>query len=542
MIHIIEEYLVSLGFKTDKQSFNEANKAVGTLEKIVNRFQKSFADNKGFQAFTDNLDKMIEGATTQLAAFAATAEGLALGLVAAISAAVLALGTIITVAVYKFMANMSKADMQVQLFARRMFTTVENARSLKAVMDQMGFGSIDDLKDIALNPELRAQFLELRKTAAGLGLDTNAQQGMRNIRALTLEFQKMGILMNYFWTTLAGDLGYFLQGPLADIQKMLKGFNNFLKDSLPGVSKDLTGLVGIFAKLIQLGVKLATLWMRIPFLGKAINLMIENFGYALDIVNALLDAMNRFVDKTTVRPSEDDIYKTRDQAMKMIAFYVKKISDGLSAAWQFIMTFIRPVRDWITRKVTEVAQNPVTQGITSALFGAPAEASTMGKLSYNKGVRLSPLIKNFLSGLEGRLSDNYTVTAGQAIAGHLSHGNGRAVDIGLAGKSDASILSLLRQVLSMPTVKVANLELTGAHYKRILEQAKQEGLDTSRIRNDKSKYSHGDHLHVGLRPLTQQVSIHISGAGDPKAVAMAVQEALQQQAMLTTRTQQGSFA
>lgn len=545
---IIKEYLISIGFNVDKQSFDTANKAVSTLDKIVQRFKKSFAENAALKKFSAYLDKVLERASTQLAKFVASSEGLILGAIAAISVAVLALGTILTLAMGKFMTSMAKADMQIQIFARRMFTTVANARSLKAVMDSMGLKDIDELKDVALNPELRKQFFELRQLTAGLTLGADTNQGMKNIRAMNLEFQKLGIIFNYFWANLAGKLGAVLAGPLRDIQNVMAQFNKFLVFATPRISHDLAGIIGIAYKLIEVGIKLSTLWMRIPLIGKLINEQLDNLGALLDILNALMDMVNRIVDKLSSKmpwdtPDPADTYKDQQKSMDSVVYYLHKISDLMALAWNKLVHFFGPIKAWAKEKL----------GWLSNLISPPAEASTSpgstqgtvangrGHLRYLAGVQTSPNIRRYLSRLEDRLQENYTVTAGVATAGHVSHAGGNAVDIGLGGKPDSSIVALMKQVLSTPGLRMANLELSLSHYHKILKDLDRQGVNyAGRVADEHSRFSHGDHLHVGLQPM--EVSINVHGAHDPKAVAEMVHRKFQEVAMCTTRTQQGSFA
>lgn len=547
MIDIIKEYLISIGTHVDKKSFADAEKVFKRLDGVFTKLQESVADTKPFKAFGALMDK-AEGWIT---AFAAST----LGRIAAVSAGLVALGGLAAAVILKFMTNMGRADMQVQMFARRMLTTVENARSLKAVMAAMNVNSLEELQDVALNPELRAQFLQLRKDASALSLTREQQEGFKNIRTLTFAFQRLQVVMDYFWQTLGAELGQALDGPLKDMSKAIASFAGFVRSDMPGLVHGLASIVGIVFKLVSLLIKVAAIGYRLPFIGGVLREIGSNLNGILDVINALLDALGRGLDKGSERNAAAmaDPYNATKNAVKSLEYYVRRIYDVISGAWRFLTGWIRPIRDWATGKMADLQKNPITKGIIGAITGAPAEAATPdviaplgggpavgGKFAVNRGVAFSRNISRFVESIKNRLPENFTITAGLAKHGHLSHGGGNALDIGLAGKSDRSITGLVREVLRTPGVRVANLELSMGHYRRILRQLEAQGVPTDRVVNQKSKYSHGDHLHVGLRPI--EVSINVNGAQDPKAVATAVRRELESINMQTLRHQQGAFA
>lgn len=197
MIDVIQEYLVAVGWKVDKESFNEANKATKGFQKNMGKFAKGLADNKAFQEFSKNVSTSLEGVTGEITAFLATTEGLILGAVAGISAAVIAAFTAMEVAVGAFTVSIAKADLQTEMFARRMFMTERNAKSLKSVMAAMGIESLDELNDVAFNPERRAQFIQLRQMQARRSASPEMEQGFKNVRALVFEFEKLSLTSFY---------------------------------------------------------------------------------------------------------------------------------------------------------------------------------------------------------------------------------------------------------------------------------------------------------------------------------------------------------
>lgn len=556
-LNIIQEYLVSLGWDVDQQSFNEANKAMGQLGKQVEKFAKALSQNEGFVMFSKNLSQALDQAFTKIATFASSAEGVVLGAIGNISAGLLALAALFTALLAKFMSDTAKADLQVQLLARRLFTTVENARSLKATMDAMGLHSMEDLKDVAFNPELRQQFFALRNLSAGLELNEATKQGFKNIRALGFEFQKLSLVMNYFWQMLGGQLGKVLEGPLRDIQHFMMGFNRFVVTNLPAVTHDIASAVGIAYKLLEIFIKLNALLFKIPAIGPLVKAFFKVVGEALDKFNRLLDGVNNALDWLGGADSPEQ----RQDTPGTTNYYLRRIYDFLTEIGNFFLGIFKPIRDFVLKAIDRFAKDhPIiaqaAQKAAELFTGTPAQASvsplqggvqapgaTTGKggkhLFWGTVDRSSSAIDSFVKNLDPRLQEFFRITAGVAKQGHVSHGGGLAFDVGLAGKSDNSILGLVKAALATPGLKMANLELSTAHYRRILASLKSQGIEDSRVTNYKSKFSHGDHLHVGLQPV-QNITIHVHG-GDKKT-AQAIHDVLQQQALKTTRFTQGSFA
>ncbi len=195
----IGEYLASIGFKVDEASFK---KGKSKLEEMAKKFAALF-DAKKLEPFIKGIKKLM--------------------------VAVLAFEVAATAAILKFTESVTKADMQVQIFARRMMITIANARSLKAAMGAMGLHNLEDLKDIALNPELRKQFLELRALSDGLEPGAYFKQGVDNFRQVGYELQRIHVLMTYFFQYVVGALGKLLQGPLGKITKVLEYWTKTFK-------------------------------------------------------------------------------------------------------------------------------------------------------------------------------------------------------------------------------------------------------------------------------------------------------------------------
>lgn len=583
MINVIQEYLASLGFHVDQKSFGEANKALDKIEKKVNAFSKTLnnavkavMENKIIHNARKKAEEFLEKIGTKLTTFLMTTRGLVTAAIAGIMAGVAALTAALTAATYKFMANMAKADMAVQVFARRMFTTVENARSLKAVMDTMGIGSLDDLKDIAMNPELRAQFLELRRMSAGFAFDERAQQGMRNIRAVEFEFQKMTLIWNYFLQSLVGELGDVMAGPLSAFRGFLADINAFFASNMKSISHDVAAFLGMFAKLLEMIGRLASLILGLDF--TEFGGLLDILGGALDLVNALLDGINSILaglgqltkagkmqmnaGVAALIPSNKDMYNEGKNTFKMLAYYVQRIYELLSQAWGFLdgilKRIIETIKDpvgaaknsisnWWESSIAQPVQNvlsPAAAASTSGLSGgAVGPGVSRGGRRFNPGVRTSETINNFLDNLEQRFHEAYTVTSGVAgRSGGSLHPHGRGVDLVPRDRSIKGWSTLVKNMLDTPGLQTVNLELTPLRHAKVIKQLDDDGIRyQGRIKRQITKDWTGEHVHGSLRPL--QVSIHINGIGkDKHEIAETVAHKIQQVASHRIRSNGGAFA
>lgn len=240
---IIKEYLVAIGFDVDNKGFANANKQLQMFEKALGKFATTFA-----------------------------------GKFAVAGVAVTSFSLVATGAIGKFLAETAKADMQVEMFARRMFTTEKNARSLKAVMDAMGISDLEQLKDISLNPELRAQFLSLRNATAGLEPGADIQKALQDVRMVGYEFQRLQVLSKYFFMYVAGATAKYLAGPMGDFRKVMADFNDkFAKNMAKWADRIGKGLAMV-VRFTGALVKLVGLLNKIPDNIKAITLAVGALG------------------------------------------------------------------------------------------------------------------------------------------------------------------------------------------------------------------------------------------------------------------------
>lgn len=187
---ILKEFLVSLGFEVDDGKYQAASKKVKAFEEKAAKAAESIGKNaeKGVKVTVAALSSMTAG-------------------------------------IIAYVAGVTKADLETEKFARRMWMTEENARSLQNTLSVMG-ESMGSIYDVAANPELRTRFLRLRSDAAQLEGGAEIDEGLKKLRAVQFEFQRLQLLLRYMGRYIAYYLSKYLDGPLFRIQAKLKSIND----------------------------------------------------------------------------------------------------------------------------------------------------------------------------------------------------------------------------------------------------------------------------------------------------------------------------
>lgn len=187
---MLKEYLVGLGFSVDDKTYDAAMGKMKTFEKVAGKM-------------AGNVGKSV-------------AKGSAI--------AVAALATV-TVGVTKYVSSVADADMATEKFARRMWMTETNARSLQNVLGAMG-ESMDSIYDVAANAELRSSFFQLRADAAKLEGGPEIDEAMVKIRNVQFEVQRLKLLLSYASRYIAYYLTQYLAVPMEEVRQKLKAIND----------------------------------------------------------------------------------------------------------------------------------------------------------------------------------------------------------------------------------------------------------------------------------------------------------------------------
>lgn len=243
---MLKEYLVGLGFSVDDKTYDQAMGKMKTFEKVAGKM----AGNVG--------KSVAKGSAIAVAALAS-----------------------VTVGVTEYVGSVADADMATEKFARRMWMTETNARSLQNVLGAMG-ESMDSIYDVAANAELRNSFFALRADAAKLEGGPEIDEAMVKIRNVQFEVQRLKLLLSYASRYIAYYLTQYLAVPMEQFRQSLKAINdngqNIIKVWGDKVAKVLSWIVRLFAAGAKAGMSLIQMIQRLPYEVKVAMLAIAALG------------------------------------------------------------------------------------------------------------------------------------------------------------------------------------------------------------------------------------------------------------------------
>ena len=288
----LKEYLVSLGFSVDDRTYNAATSKMKTFEKVAGKM----AGNVG--------KSIAKGSAVAVAAL-----------------------TTVTVGVTKYMDSVADADMATEKFARRMWMTETNARSLQNALSAMG-ESMDSIYDVAANPELRGSFFQLRADATKLEGGPEIDEAMVKIRNVQLEIQRLKLLLSYASRYIAYYLTQYLAVPMEQFRQMLKAINDdgqsLIKVWGDKVAKVLSWIARLFAAGAQAGMSLIQMIQRLPYEVKVAMLAIAALGaIMLNPFTAIILAIGAILLLL------DDFYTWQRGGESMFGDMWQKISDSV---------------------------------------------------------------------------------------------------------------------------------------------------------------------------------------------------------------------
>lgn len=199
MAETLEEYLVKLGWDIDEMSFS---KALGMISRV-----------EGGSA------KMVGSLVSN------TAKG-----AAALASVFLAL----ELGVAKTISKVADADLEVERFARKMWTTETKARSFTTALSAMG-ASYNDI--FYMTPEEYNSFMTLNNLGQQLEAPKALQDDLRLVRDIQFEFSKMKMEANYATQWVAY---YFIEHfkiPMQEGKTALESLNDYIMKNMPQIAK-----------------------------------------------------------------------------------------------------------------------------------------------------------------------------------------------------------------------------------------------------------------------------------------------------------------
>lgn len=210
---LIKELFVGLGVKINSSQFNALTSKLKELDSTAEKITNKTARNVALASVT-------------VASFLATVAG----------------------GVAAFLGGLAESDIEIERFAKRMWMTEENARSLKIALDAMGM-SMSDLEDIAMNAELRSYLMALREESKQLSAPDELQDQLQNIREVRFEFMRLRQIVAYGSQWVGYYLMKYLEQPITRLKSSFKDLNEYLKNNMQNIAERiafvLSKIVGI---------------------------------------------------------------------------------------------------------------------------------------------------------------------------------------------------------------------------------------------------------------------------------------------------------
>lgn len=216
-VESLKEYLIKLGWDVDELGLNKVQDGLNKVEKsadsIGNKFVKSFAK-----------------------------AGISVG----------GFLTTVTIGVFNFMSNVARADLATERWARRMWTTEENARSLTTALDAMG-ASYEDI--FYMTPEEYRNMLELKNFSSSLKAPADVEKTLKQIRDINQEINKTKIIFANAAQWIAYYLGQYLGKDFENAQQAMEEFNNYLVEKLPIVTEKIAKYISWIVRLAKVAIQ-----------------------------------------------------------------------------------------------------------------------------------------------------------------------------------------------------------------------------------------------------------------------------------------------
>ena len=210
MQDVLREYLVSLGFSINTQQLNQFRNVLVSA-------------NNAVRTMTTATSAQFLTAGTAVVSF--------------VAAGTLALG--------HFMTDLANTELKMQMMARQLFTSTENATTYINTLGAMG-RTLDELR---LSPELIKQFQELRSQALNMSPPSEYKDEMKEIRAVGFEFTRLKLSATYAMQWIGHYVYLYLETPIRNLKLSLSGINDTIQKNMPQWTQRVAQVVSWIGRL-----------------------------------------------------------------------------------------------------------------------------------------------------------------------------------------------------------------------------------------------------------------------------------------------------
>ena len=302
----LEEYLVSIGWKVDKNSFNEA---LGSLSQ--------FKDTS----------KILSMNAGQLLLKAASS--------------FIKIGWQVTKTIFDMSTAMAQTDITVERFARATASSERTARAYMRTMEALGQDatSFEDL--FLMTNEEYARFKDIYALSQRLEAPQGLQDTLVSIRDIQHEINKFKIILQYAGDWFVYFLGEQLGVEIDDLKQGLKGINDYLVENIQPNTKKLAEFVSPFLRIIiEILTWLTKVGTKIMEVGSESEVF-ETVGGLLDSIGNALSTIFELLNLILGLDGDLNSLASTFEIIGVVLDTISTIINGIADTIKFIIALIK---------------------------------------------------------------------------------------------------------------------------------------------------------------------------------------------------------
>lgn len=302
----LEEYLVSIGWKVDKASFNEA---LGSLSQ--------FKDTS----------KILSMNAGQLLLKAASS--------------FIKIGWQVTKTIFDMSTAMAQTDITVERFARATASSERTARAYMRTMKALGQDatSFEDL--FLMTNEEYARFKDIYALSQRLEAPQGLQDTLVSIRDIQHEINKFKIILQYAGDWFVYFLGEQLGVEIDDLKQGLRGINDYLVENIQPNTKKLAEFVAPFLRIIiEILTWLTKVGTKIMEIGSESEVF-ETVGGFLDSIGNALSTIFELLNLILGLDGDLNSLAATFEIIGAVLDAISTIINGIADTIKFIIALIK---------------------------------------------------------------------------------------------------------------------------------------------------------------------------------------------------------
>ena len=302
----LEEYLVSIGWKVDKNSFNEALSSLSQFK---------------------DTSKILSMNAGQLLLKAASS--------------FIKIGWQVTKTIFDMSTAMAQTDITVERFARATASSERTARAYMRTMEALGQDatSFEDL--FLMTNEEYARFKDIYALSQRLEAPQGLQDTLVSIRDIQHEINKFKIILQYAGDWFVYFLGEQLGVEIDDLKQGLKGINDYLVENIQPNTKKLAEFVAPFLRIIiEILTWLTKVGTKIMEVGSESEVF-ETVGGLLDSIGNALSTIFELLNLILGLDGDLNSLATTFEIIGVVLDTISTIINGIADTIKFIIALIK---------------------------------------------------------------------------------------------------------------------------------------------------------------------------------------------------------